>query len=208
MGGDEIGIVVGRPVRGRNPAAMGERLTTSGKSALRCDRGGLQAELAQDLLVVLAERRRRRVDARAAMGELEGRERHAETALDAVAAAAWRWMTPRVASCGSAIASPMVRTRAAGTWRACRNASHSSAVRVSMISASTAISRSWSASRSSLVFLIMSGRPSSVHSRALLAQVAGAEHHERRPWSRTRRWSRADGGCRAASDARRCADSR
>ena len=29
---------------------------------------------------------------------------------------------------------PCVRTRAAGTWRACRNASHSSAVRVSMIS--------------------------------------------------------------------------
>src|SRR5674476_1295833 len=39
-------------------------------------------------------------------------------------------MMPRLASCGSASASPMVRTRAAGTWRACRNASHSSAVRV------------------------------------------------------------------------------
>ena len=29
----------------------------------------------------------------------------------------------------------MVRTRQAGTWRACRNSSHSSAVRVSMIAA-------------------------------------------------------------------------
>ena len=59
----------------------------------------------------------------------------------------------------------MVRTRAAGTWRACRNCSHSSAVRVSMISVSTAVSRAWSASRSSLVRLIMSGRSSTVHSR-------------------------------------------
>src|SRR5262245_33646997 len=78
---------------------------------------------------------------------------------------AWRWTTPRLASCGSASASPMVRTRAAGTWRACRNSSHSSALRVSMISESTAISRAWSASRSSLVRLIMSRRPSTVHSR-------------------------------------------
>ena len=60
----------------------------------------------------------------------------------------------------------MVRTRAAGTWRACRNSSHSSAVRVGMISSSTAISRSWSASRSSLVFFAISGRSRTFHSRA------------------------------------------
>ena len=41
-------------------------------------------QLFENLVVVLAERRRRRVDARAAVRELEGRERHAEAALHAV----------------------------------------------------------------------------------------------------------------------------
>ena len=51
---------------------------------LRCDRGRLQAELAQDVLIVLAERGRRGVDAGAAMGEAEGGHRYGEPALDAV----------------------------------------------------------------------------------------------------------------------------
>ncbi len=112
-----------------------------------------QAKLAQDLLVVLAERRRARIDARPAVGEGKRRQAARRTRRPFRLRLAWRWMTPRLAICGSAIASPMVRTRAAGTCRACRNSSHSSAVRVSMISSSTAISRSWSASRSSLVLL-------------------------------------------------------
>src|SRR5262245_10241089 len=41
------------------------------------------AERGDDFLVVLAERGRRRVDARAAMRKGEGGERHAETTLDA-----------------------------------------------------------------------------------------------------------------------------
>src|SRR5262245_37454471 len=42
-----------------------------------------EADLREDFLVVLAERGRRRVDARAAMRKGEGGERHAEAALDA-----------------------------------------------------------------------------------------------------------------------------
>ena len=100
------------------------------------------------------------------MGELEGRERHAEAAVDCRGAPAWRWMTPRLAICGSATASPMVRTRAAGTWRAWRNSSHSSAVRVEHdLGQHRGLARRGRASRSSLVRLIMSGRSSTVHSR-------------------------------------------
>src|SRR6266403_2750683 len=44
-------------------------------------RDGTDAKLGEDFLVVLAERGRGRVDARAAMRKGEGRERHAEAAL-------------------------------------------------------------------------------------------------------------------------------
>src|SRR6266566_7409583 len=40
-----------------------------------------QSEFGENLLVVLAERGRRRIDARPAMGKHEGCERHAEAAL-------------------------------------------------------------------------------------------------------------------------------
>ena len=79
-----MGIVVGRQAHRRNPPMTGERRMTLRQPALRCDRGRLQAELAQDVLVVLAERGRRRVDAGAAMGEGEGGHRHGEPTLDAV----------------------------------------------------------------------------------------------------------------------------
>src|ERR1700730_10721031 len=42
-----------------------------------------QPQFRENFLIVLADRGRRRVDARAVMGEAEGRDRHPETALDA-----------------------------------------------------------------------------------------------------------------------------
>ena len=43
---------------------------------------------------------------------------------------------------------------------------------------------------------------------ALLAQIAGADHHHARPWPRRRCWWRRAACCRAAWARRRCADSR
>ena len=87
-------------------------------------------------------------------------------------------MTPRLAICGSAIASPMVRTRAAGTWRACRNSSHSSAVRVQH----DLFEHGDLARVIRVAFVVgaldhvgpLQQRPQP----ALLAQIAGAQHHQ------------------------------
>ena len=71
---------------------------------------------------------------------------------------------------------------------ACRNVFPFSAVRVNMISSSTAISRAWSASRASLFFFAMSGRPST-------SRAASAGAHCSPPditsavLGGTRRWS-------------------
>ena len=65
-----------------------------------------------------------------------------------------------------------------GTWRACRNASHSSAVRVSMISASTAISRVVIGVALVVGLLDHVGTAEQRPQPALLAQVAGAQHHQ------------------------------
>ncbi len=113
---------------------------------------------------MLAERRRRRVDPRPACANLNA----ATGTLNAPSMPlprSWRWMTPRLVSCGSAIASPMrAHPRRRHMARLQKLLPFVGGAR-RMISSSTAISRAWSASRSSLVRLIMSGRSSTVHKR-------------------------------------------
>ena len=87
--------------RGRHEPVRPRRRNTQRECALRKSRGDAvplslerlisasspsALKLPENLVIVLAERGRRRVDARAAMREREGRERHAEAALDARAA--------------------------------------------------------------------------------------------------------------------------
>ncbi len=122
-----------------------------------CDRGRLQAvELRAGCpSLCWPSAGRRGVDAGAAMGEGEGGHRHAELP-SMPSGGAWRWTMPRACELRVGQRLPIgARTRGAGTWRgACRNASHSSAVRVEPdLRRAAAISRSWSASRSSLVRL-------------------------------------------------------
>src|SRR6478609_1505008 len=69
---------------GARERAYGSSALRCGAMRLRCDRGRPQAELAQNVFVVLAERGRRGVDAGTAMGEGEGGNGHAESALDSV----------------------------------------------------------------------------------------------------------------------------
>ena len=72
----------------------------------------------------------------------------------------------------------MVRTRAAGTWRACRNSSHSSAVRVQHD-----LRQHGDLALVIGVALVVAaldhvGAPEQRPQAALLAQVAGAQHHQ------------------------------
>ena len=153
-------------------------------------------EFVENLVIVLAERRRRRIDARAAMREREGGERHAEAALDAGC---------RFHGDGRCRGSQAADRRAPRPWCArarpardcaCRKASHSSAVRVSMISSS-----SRDLARVIGVALVVGlldhvGAPE----QRPQPRAAGADcwrpASPARPWWRRRRWSRADGGCR------------
>ncbi len=114
---------------------------------------------------------------------------------------------PRVAICGSATASPIVRTRHAGSVIGLQETSPTRRrLRVSMMASSSAISRAWSASRSSLFAFTISG----IGRAAATGVSAGARCWRRssrcRPWCGTRRWWRADGDCPWAADVCRCAD--
>jgi hypothetical protein len=66
---------------------------------------------------VLAERRRRRIDAWAVMANVNAASGTPNWPLDAVAAIAVVMKHAARGDVRSAIASPMVRTRHAGTWR-------------------------------------------------------------------------------------------
>ena len=90
---------------------------------------------------------------------------------------------PRDLSCGSATASPIVRV-AAGTWRGLQEVlPFVGGARQHDLARAPPLSRSWSASRSSLVRLIMSGRPSTVHKPFAAGAGCWRPASPGRPWS-------------------------